>query len=195
MTRLLLCLLSVTLVAANSPDVARGESNRTLGSGTLGAGTCTGIDGSWVLAATKWDLTSAEVLEESTATIKSATINNKDTNSIPYYLESLVTISTDINLELPKNYFSAGPARHPTGTLGVGIRNVARGKAAYQSSTHHIGVAAKAVDGNRDGNFDHGSVSHTDVGSFNFWAVDLGKSHAIDCECYYFPRHSRFMKS
>ena len=113
MIRLLICLLSVILVAASthSPDVVAerhktmGEtgSNRTLGvgSGILGAGTCTGeIDGDWVLAATKWDLDSAEILEESTVAIKSAKVNNMDQTSFAYEMESPVTFSTDINFDL-----------------------------------------------------------------------------------------------
>ena len=103
MTRFLLCLLSITIVAAQSLDVS--ETNRTLGaerSGNLraGSGVCTGgINSNWVLASTKWDLSSAEISKKSRA-IKTDTVNNMDPTTYAYQMESLVTSLNDIDLEM-----------------------------------------------------------------------------------------------
>jgi len=51
--------------------------------------------------------------------------------------------------------------------------NLALGKPALQSSTYSSAWASLAVDGNFDGNYDHGSVSHTDNPGENWWLVDL----------------------
>jgi hypothetical protein len=61
--------------------------------------------------------------------------------------------------------------------------NVAVGKAATQSSTLSgfgtTTVASSAVDGNTDGNFFHGSVSHTNLETNAWWQVDLGASVTV----------------
>jgi hypothetical protein len=57
--------------------------------------------------------------------------------------------------------------------------NVAAGKQAYQSSTAYGGEASRAVDGNTDGAFFSGSVTHTDAGPSEWWMVDLGGSYDI----------------
>lgn len=60
--------------------------------------------------------------------------------------------------------------------------NVALGKPATQSSTFPgtSAYAALAVDGNTDGVYGHGSVTHTNFDSNPWWQVDLGSSIAID---------------
>lgn len=62
--------------------------------------------------------------------------------------------------------------------------NLAEGKTATQSSTYTggdgTGPASKAVDGNTDGAFANGSVSHTTSESNPWWIVDLGSSVPID---------------
>ena len=59
-------------------------------------------------------------------------------------------------------------------------RNLAYGKPATQSSTGFGGDAGRAVDGNTDGNFGHGSVSHTAVdGPAQWWQVDLESVHSV----------------
>src|SRR5260370_77855 len=64
------------------------------------------------------------------------------------------------------------------------LPNVAQGKAATQSSTlsgwGSMAAASNAVDGNTDGNFIHGSVSHTNQDANAWWQVDLGASAAVD---------------
>lgn len=52
--------------------------------------------------------------------------------------------------------------------------NLAQGKTASQSSTAHGGVASRAVDGNIDGVWANGSVTHTSNQSQSWWQVDLG---------------------
>ena len=60
--------------------------------------------------------------------------------------------------------------------------NLAKGKSAYQSSTHSHAVdprAEKAVDGNRDPDFLHHSCTHTVSETSPFWVVDLGQVYRI----------------
>jgi hypothetical protein len=59
-------------------------------------------------------------------------------------------------------------------------RNWAGGKPANQSSTALEAGATRAVDGNRDGSFVNGSVTHTNLESHPFWEVDLGAVVPID---------------
>ena len=66
-------------------------------------------------------------------------------------------------------------------TLSVtkGSENLALHKAASQSSTGWGGKAERAVDGNTDGVWDNGSVSHTGQQANPWWEVDLGESHPL----------------
>jgi RHS repeat-associated protein len=58
--------------------------------------------------------------------------------------------------------------------------NVALNKTATQSSTHSSGaVASRAVDGNTDGVFANGSVTHTNSDLDAWWQVDLGQVETI----------------
>jgi hypothetical protein len=59
--------------------------------------------------------------------------------------------------------------------------NLAQGKTASQSSTFPNPTAGPqgAVDGNTDGDFGHGSVTHTDLATNPWWQVDLGASAAV----------------
>jgi F5/8 type C domain len=58
-------------------------------------------------------------------------------------------------------------------------RNLAYGKPVQQSSTAVGGMAARAVDGNTDGDFTHGSVTHTDSEQSPWIQVDLESVQAI----------------
>jgi alpha-L-fucosidase len=83
-----------------------------------------------------------------------------------------------------KAYADFGRVRYQSqGRLLVGIagfRNVAVGKPATQKTTAYGGVASRAVDGNTDGVFGAGSVSHTaEPESQAWWQVDLGESVEI----------------
>ena len=65
---------------------------------------------------------------------------------------------------------------------GAPGQDLAAGKAATQSSTlaeYPAAAAALAVDQNADGNFYHGSVTHTRPEENPWWQVDLGASAAI----------------
>ncbi len=61
----------------------------------------------------------------------------------------------------------------------LAITNVAAGKPASQISTAFGGAASRAVDGNTDGNYDHGSVTHTLNVTGAWWEVDLQQATTI----------------
>jgi hypothetical protein len=57
---------------------------------------------------------------------------------------------------------------------GIEQQNLAADKPTAQSSTMHPFSAARAVDGNTDGHFPNGSVTHTGIDPQGWWQVDLG---------------------
>lgn len=57
--------------------------------------------------------------------------------------------------------------------------NLAAGKTAQQSSVIFDAGAGRALDGNRNGRFSDGSVTHTFADTNAWWEVDLGESKAI----------------
>lgn len=69
--------------------------------------------------------------------------------------------------------------------------NIALGKKAAQSASPYDEIygAAKAVDGNTDGNIDHGSCSHTKNYAYNqivpWWRVDLAAASYVDSVTLY----------
>ncbi|WP_181902245.1 galactose-binding domain-containing protein [Thalassotalea euphylliae] len=60
------------------------------------------------------------------------------------------------------------------------MSNIALGKSATQSSLRHGGVPSRGIDGNTDGNFHHGSVTHTRTQFSPWYQLDLGSSHNIN---------------
>lgn len=82
------------------------------------------------------------------------------------------------------NNLSANQTANFTATAVTGTTNLALGKPATQSSTlagyGPSTAASSAVDGNTDGNFGHGSVSHTDIVGDSWWQVDLGANATIN---------------
>ena len=58
--------------------------------------------------------------------------------------------------------------------------NVALSKPTAQSSTGYGGSSSRAVDGNTDGNWNRGSVTHTNHESNPYWQVDLEEIYKID---------------
>jgi glucose/arabinose dehydrogenase len=60
------------------------------------------------------------------------------------------------------------------------VANAALGRAASQSSTAAGGVASRAVDGQVDGAWGAGSVTHTFVNTPAWWEVDLGGAVAVE---------------
>ncbi|MDO5968341.1 putative glycoside hydrolase [Flavivirga aquimarina] len=59
------------------------------------------------------------------------------------------------------------------------IENLALYGTATQSSTLHDGEASRAIDGNTNGLFGNGSVTHTSSENGAWWQVDLGNSYNI----------------
>src|SRR5262249_21706644 len=57
--------------------------------------------------------------------------------------------------------------------------NRAQGKPARQSTTAFDGTAERAVDGNTNGDFFEGSVTHTEFENNPLWEVDLGSQYII----------------
>jgi len=72
-------------------------------------------------------------------------------------------------------------ATDPTTILPGGtLTDVALGKSAAQSSTYLPTTGPeKAVDGNTDGNYNDGSLSHTNDDTNAWWQVDLGVTATI----------------
>ncbi|KAI4811421.1 hypothetical protein KUCAC02_014330 [Chaenocephalus aceratus] len=67
----------------------------------------------------------------------------------------------------------------PLMSLTMGKENLAvQGKAA-QSSVFETGDASKAIDGNRDSNWGHGSCSHTANDLNAWWRLALPKTHKV----------------
>ena len=63
---------------------------------------------------------------------------------------------------------------------GGEITNIALGKVAVQSSVCcGNAFASRAVDGNTEGNYNHGSVTHTNNEDQPYWRVDLGRSCVV----------------
>jgi putative flippase GtrA len=60
------------------------------------------------------------------------------------------------------------------------LLNLARGKPARQSSNFGSGFANLGVDGNKDGDLNHGSVMHTERDANAWFEVDLGVNEPID---------------
>ena len=57
--------------------------------------------------------------------------------------------------------------------------NIAAHKPASQSSTYYDADASRAVDGNRDNNYRHHSVTHTNFQDHSWWKVDLEKEEGV----------------
>lgn len=59
------------------------------------------------------------------------------------------------------------------------LENVALGKSSSQVSTGHSAAASRAVDGDTNGEFWDGSVTHTNSTAAPWWMVDLGAPHRV----------------
>ena len=57
--------------------------------------------------------------------------------------------------------------------------DLARGKATTQSATAFGGVPSRAVDGNNDGVYADGSITHTAIAEGQWWEVDLGQISSV----------------
>jgi hypothetical protein len=65
------------------------------------------------------------------------------------------------------------------GTASAGLINVALDGTAAQSSTGFGGVASRAIDGNTNGVYWDGSVTHTQQEVEAWWEVDLGSEFKL----------------
>ena len=96
---------------------------------------------------------------------------------------AVVTAATVVTITAAYNGSSKNTILTLTPNPGLGnSSNLAMGKTATQSSSlagYGIGGAAAAVDGNTDGNFFNGSVTHTNSDANAWWQVDLGASANI----------------
>ena len=81
-----------------------------------------------------------------------------------------ITLMLSFNFGLP-HHVGAAPSTAPAAVQGP--INLALNKPATQSSTATGGAAGLAVDGNTNGNFFAGSVSHTLLDNQAWWQVDL----------------------
>jgi NedA-like, galactose-binding domain len=75
------------------------------------------------------------------------------------------------------NYLSLAEVQ----VLGAPVSDLALNQPATQSSTYAPGFtdASKAVDGNTDGVYADGSLTHTNLDANAWWEVDLGASVAV----------------
>jgi|YNPMSStandDraft_1061717.scaffolds.fasta_scaffold13740_4 hypothetical protein len=64
-------------------------------------------------------------------------------------------------------------------TAPSGTSSAALNKPATQSSTYSVAEASRAVDGNTDGNYWNGSVTHTNSEYQPWWRVDLASEIPI----------------
>lgn len=74
-------------------------------------------------------------------------------------------------------YSCGGPCvdnANPPGT------NLALAGTVDQSSIAHGGAANRAIDGNNDGNWGSGSITHTATGIGEWWLVDLGANYEVE---------------
>ena len=78
--------------------------------------------------------------------------------------------------------FQVQPFSGATGqSTTIGVRtNLARQGTASQSTTAFNGVASRAIDGNTDGVYGRGSVTHTQDQASGWWQVDLGATYPLD---------------
>ncbi len=80
--------------------------------------------------------------------------------------------------EFAQNYLVTENGDGPAPVEPIPPNNLALGQVATQSTQYGNGVAALAVDGDTNGNYGGGSVTHTQAGSAaepSWWEVDLGQ--------------------
>lgn len=91
-----------------------------------------------------------------------------------------VLLSTDgVNWGLPVATGDFTPLGPTTAEKVVYFKNLALGRPASQSSLYAPAVAGRAVDGNVDGNFAAGSVTHTQADANAWWETDLGSVQLV----------------
>jgi large repetitive protein len=97
------------------------------------------------------------------------------------YFESGGGAVARLNWQLPgSTSYVAVPSARLYAANAPSVSNLALGKVATQSSTGWSATAARAVDGNTNGTFNSGSVTHTNSQGQPWWQVDLGASKRVD---------------
>lgn len=125
--------------------------------GDFARGGCVG-EGERLYSAILWDIP-AGVSWEQTCADTSATI--------------LGTLLSAPDACVNNGFNMWGEFHVPDLSCAAAPNNLAFEKPATQSSTAFGGDAARAVDGNTDGSYGYGSVSHTGFGPGQWWQVDL----------------------
>lgn len=74
---------------------------------------------------------------------------------------------------------TATPIPQPTSTALPAANNICDVGTISQSSTAYGGNASLACDGDRDGNFNNGSVTHTNSENEAWWEIDLGRIYVL----------------
>jgi hypothetical protein len=102
------------------------------------------------------------------------TINSSGVYTAPVNLTSMQIVAVTATSV-------ADPSKSASATIILSPQtNIALAGAASQSSLYDASTAAsKAIDGNTDGNYFHGSVNCTYDDPFAWWQVDLGASASI----------------
>ena len=100
-------------------------------------------------------------------------VNDGELSNLPSGTYTLRAVATD-------NDGSTSSVER-TFTVGSSVPsgNLALTGAASQSSTELNGVASRAIDGNTNGNYSDGSVTHTNSEANAWWEVDLGTTYPI----------------
>jgi YD repeat-containing protein len=97
-------------------------------------------------------------------------LSNLSPNTV-YYFRAAASNSAGTTKGSALSFSTSAPA---------GITNLALNKPATQSSDPGWGgPASKAVDGNTDGNWANGSVTHTGLDAQAWWQVDLGGPQSV----------------
>lgn len=93
---------------------------------------------------------------------------------------SLVFSLREANTRLDKVTIMCAGAASPTADFLMEADNLCLTAASTtQSSTSHSGVASRACDGDRDGLYSSGSVTHTQSETNPWWEVDLGRVNVL----------------
>ena len=105
-----------------------------------------------------------------------------------------------VRIEQPNNYLSLAEVqvfgKGGPGPLGRNIGSgsyaklLSQNKYAHQSSEAHGGQAMRAVDGNTDGVWGHGSVTHSGKPNNNWWQVELYQDYRINLVIVYNRREA-----
>jgi len=154
--------------AWGNPDDTHMLNATVTGGGTLLNQTVSGRTGTGVSTPIAWTRNNFRF----TANSPSTTLTFTDATAIG-------AGSSDANLD-SVSVTAINPSITPGGAGGFGTVNFLggnlsqmAGNQASQNSTGSGGAAARAIDGNTNGNWGNGSITHTSGGANDWWQVDL----------------------